>query len=83
MAAEERPTLCGDVNYARLVNPHIRNIVLMFEQRESSALIKGPPVPYQQESPPKRQNILEFDCRGLEFTEYKPEVGDSIPPRDA
>jgi hypothetical protein len=47
----------------------------MFEQRESSATIKAAPVPYQQASPPKREKILEFDCRGLEFTEYKPEVG--------
>lgn len=51
---------------------------LMFEQRESSATIKAAPVSYQQASPPKRQKILEFDCRGLEFTEYKPEVGDSF-----
>jgi hypothetical protein len=47
----------------------------MLKQRESSATIKAAPVSYQQASPPKRQKILEFDCRGLEFTEYKPEVG--------
>ncbi|KAH0541999.1 hypothetical protein FGG08_003548 [Glutinoglossum americanum] len=40
-------------------------------QRESSATIKPAPVPYKQASPPKRQNIIEFDCRGLEFTEFK------------
>jgi hypothetical protein len=53
---------------------------LMFEQRESSASIKASPVPYYQVSPPKRQKILEFDCRGLEFTEFKPEVRDSSSP---
>jgi hypothetical protein len=46
----------------------------MVKQRESSATIKAAPVPYKQASPPNRQKILEFDCRGLEFTEYKPEV---------
>lgn len=43
-------------------------------QRESSASIKAAPVPYEQSEPAKPKNILEFDCRGLEFTEFKPEV---------
>ena len=46
-------------------------------QRESSATIKAAPLAYEQASPPKRQKILEFDCRGLEFTEFKPEVCES------
>lgn len=46
-------------------------------QRESSATIKSPPIAYTQASPPTRQKILEFDCRGLEFTEFKPEVRSS------
>lgn len=29
---------------------------------------------YEQGEPPKSQKILEFDCRGLEFTEFKAEV---------
>jgi hypothetical protein len=44
------------------------------EKRESSATIKAAPIAYQQASPPKRQKMLEFDCRGLEFIEYRPEV---------
>ncbi|KAI9679530.1 MAG: hypothetical protein M1817_005552 [Caeruleum heppii] len=40
-------------------------------KRESSAVIKGSPNPYKQTSPPTKQKILEFDCRGLEFTEFK------------
>lgn len=43
-------------------------------QRESTATIKAPPTPYQHASPPKRQKIVEFDCRGLEFTEFKADV---------
>ena len=43
-------------------------------QRESSATILTPPTPYQQASPPTRQKIIDFDCRGLEFVEFKPEV---------
>ncbi|MCJ1341573.1 hypothetical protein MMC09_006869 [Bachmanniomyces sp. S44760] len=40
-------------------------------KRESTATIKAPPSAYLHSSPPKRQNIVEFDCRGLEFTEFK------------
>ncbi len=43
-------------------------------KRESSATIKAAPTPYQQTEPAKAQKILEFDCRGLEFTEFIPEV---------
>ncbi|KAG7285153.1 hypothetical protein NEMBOFW57_009774 [Staphylotrichum longicolle] len=42
-------------------------------KRESSATIKAAPTPYPQSEPPKAQKILEFDCRGLEFTEFIPE----------
>jgi hypothetical protein len=44
-------------------------------QRESSASIQAAPISYERSEPPKAQKILEFDCRGLEFTEFKPEVG--------
>lgn len=43
-------------------------------QREHSANIKEAPKPYEQGEPPKAQKIIEFDCRGLEFVEFKPEV---------
>ncbi|KXJ97384.1 hypothetical protein Micbo1qcDRAFT_7434 [Microdochium bolleyi] len=42
-------------------------------KRESSASIKLGPKPYEQAEPAKQQSILEFDCRGLEFTEFSPE----------
>ncbi|KAH7320983.1 hypothetical protein B0I35DRAFT_428287 [Stachybotrys elegans] len=42
-------------------------------KRESSASIKAGPVAYEHSDPPKKQKILEFDCRGLEFVEFKPE----------
>ncbi|KAI9789962.1 MAG: hypothetical protein M1833_002129 [Piccolia ochrophora] len=45
-----------------------------FCKRESSALIKGDPAPYIESSPPQRQRLLEIDCRGLEFIEFKPLV---------
>lgn len=48
-------------------------------KRESSATIKAAPTPYQQTEPAKKQKILEFDCRGLEFTEFLPEVCASHP----
>jgi hypothetical protein len=40
-------------------------------KRESSATIKEAPKAYAFTSPAKTVNILEFDCRGLEFTEFK------------
>lgn len=45
-----------------------------FEQRESSATIMAAPIAYQQSSPPKAQKVIDFDCRGLEFIDFKPEV---------
>ncbi|GFP58331.1 hypothetical protein ACSS6W_005537 [Trichoderma asperelloides] len=42
-------------------------------KRESSASIKAAPVAYEQGEPPKAQKLFEFDCRGLEFVEFKPE----------
>lgn len=42
-------------------------------KREHSASIKAAPTIYERSDPPKTVNILEFDCRGLEFTEFKPE----------
>ncbi|MCJ1413995.1 hypothetical protein MMC32_000320 [Xylographa parallela] len=40
-------------------------------KRESTATIRAPASSYKHASPPKIQNIVEFDCRGLEFVEFK------------
>ncbi|KAL8689127.1 MAG: hypothetical protein Q9224_004715 [Gallowayella concinna] len=40
-------------------------------KRESTASIKEAPKAYTQASPPTRQTIITFDCRGLEFTEFQ------------
>ncbi|EAA34198.1 DUF866-domain-containing protein [Neurospora crassa] len=42
-------------------------------KRESSASIKAAPTAYEQTEPAKKQKLLEFDCRGLEFVEFQPE----------
>ncbi|KAI0136970.1 DUF866 domain protein [Xylariales sp. AK1849] len=42
-------------------------------KRESTATIKTTPKAYEQGDAAKEQSILEFDCRGLEFTEFHPE----------
>ncbi|KAL8299981.1 hypothetical protein RB593_009704 [Gaeumannomyces tritici] len=42
-------------------------------KRESSASIKAAPTAYEASEPAKARKILEFDCRGLEFTEFQPE----------
>lgn len=48
-------------------------------KRESSATIKTAPSVYELSEPAKPKNILEFDCRGLEFTDFKPDVCISFP----
>ncbi|KAF2239917.1 DUF866-domain-containing protein [Viridothelium virens] len=40
-------------------------------KREHSASIINAPFSYEQQSPPKKKNIIELDCRGLEFVEFK------------
>ncbi|KAL8731159.1 MAG: hypothetical protein Q9166_003566 [cf. Caloplaca sp. 2 TL-2023] len=40
-------------------------------KRESTASIKDAPKTYTHASPPINQTIIEFDCRGLEFTEFQ------------
>lgn len=47
-------------------------------KRESSASIKAAPTAYEQTEPAKKQNLLEFDCRGLEFVEFQSEVSPYI-----
>ncbi|KAK7902739.1 hypothetical protein LTR67_002385 [Exophiala xenobiotica] len=47
--------------------------LLMVPQRESSATIKAAPAKYEQTSPAKAKNLIEIDCRGLEFTDFRPD----------
>ncbi|KAH6885798.1 hypothetical protein B0T10DRAFT_491645 [Thelonectria olida] len=42
-------------------------------KRESSASFKSSPTAYEQTEPAKSQKIIEFDCRGLELMDFKPE----------
>ena len=56
------------------IENHAMDMFNQFEQRESSATIMAAPISYQQASPPTTQKVIDFDCRGLEFTEFKPEV---------
>ncbi|KAH0289202.1 DUF866-domain-containing protein [Aureobasidium namibiae CBS 147.97] len=42
-------------------------------KREHSASIKEAPKAYTHSDTPKAQKIIEFDCRGLEFVEFKPD----------
>lgn len=48
-------------------------------KRESSASIIAAPTAYEQTEPAKKQKIIQFDCRGLEFVEFNPEVGSLCP----
>ncbi|THW60353.1 DUF866-domain-containing protein [Aureobasidium pullulans] len=42
-------------------------------KREHSATIKEAPKAYAHNDTPKSQKIIEIDCRGLEFVEFKPD----------
>lgn len=82
MEAEARPTSFSDARTARYAwdtqHRGLGNFIKgspVLEQRESSATIKAAPIAYEQAEPAKPKNILEFDCRGLEFVDFKPDVG--------
>ncbi|KAI1173017.1 hypothetical protein F4777DRAFT_559619 [Nemania sp. FL0916] len=42
-------------------------------KRESSCSFKTSPKAYEHSEPPKQQTVVEFDCRGLEFTSFLPD----------
>ncbi|KAI9667873.1 MAG: hypothetical protein M1821_000692 [Bathelium mastoideum] len=73
--AEAKPTSSGAAKIARSVLYFpIASIYLVYSkirQREHSASIVNPPATYEQESPAKKKNIIQLDCRGLEFVEFK------------
>ena len=80
LVAVERPTLSGSVRIARFELSHPQSkrqslTFLVLFQRESNATIKAAPTVYEQKSPAKPKNLIEIDCRGLEFTDFKPDVG--------
>lgn len=66
----------GGVSRARSVDfgEYDKIAVLNIRQRESTASIKNTPQIYSQTSPPRAQAIIEIDCRGLEFVEFKSDV---------
>lgn len=76
--AEEKQILYGDASPARSENSNMGYLSMctypFIVKRESTATIKNSPNPYVWNSPPTRQVVLEFDCRGLEFTEFKADV---------
>lgn len=47
-------------------------------QKTHSASITAGPHTYEAQEKKKGQKIIEMDCRGLEFTEFKPDVSTSI-----
>ena len=72
-----KPTLSGAARTARQVTLSLVHLGHDFDnlrQRESSATIQAAPTAYELTEPAKPQPILVFDCRGLEFTEFIPEV---------
>lgn len=62
------------VPYPSICHSNMLNLCVFAAQRESSATIKAAPQKYEQNSPAKAKNIIEIDCRGLEFTDFKPDV---------
>ncbi len=62
-------------------DPLLKSSISDLSKRESTAIIMNPPKTYIHTSPPKRQNIVQFDCRGLEFIEFKSDVCFRQPTR--
>ena len=52
--------------------------LLTCRQRESTAMIQGPPSAYAQGSPPAPGNIIKIDCRGLEVVDFKADVSENV-----
>jgi hypothetical protein len=74
--AVERPTLCGSASFVRFVAVNFSHVLLLSDliQKTHSASIIAGPNAYAAEDKRKGQKIIEIDCRGLEFTEFKPDV---------
>jgi hypothetical protein len=73
VAARAKQISSGDAKIALLVF-HLtvyKQWMLTTTQREHSANVKEAPKSYNQQSPAKAANIIEFDCRGLEFVEFR------------
>jgi hypothetical protein len=47
-------------------------------KRESSATIKAAPAIYPAQEPAKAKNVIDIDCRGCEFVEFKGDVSSSF-----
>lgn len=82
-AVEVRQTSFGGARAAKSVDAPIPCtymrctyvfLMLTTRKREATASIKEAAKVYEQSSPPKASNIIEMDCRGLEFVEFKPDV---------
>ncbi|MCJ1258108.1 hypothetical protein MMC24_005938 [Lignoscripta atroalba] len=67
-----RPLIEGNRNPTKYLVAEAKPVLYgSVNPRESSATIKAPANAYTHASPPRRQKVVEFDCRGLEFTEFK------------
>lgn len=75
--AVEKPTLCGSASFVRFVAvdfpPCPVNESDFLQKTHSASIIAGPNA-YGADDKRKGQKIIEIDCRGLEFTEFKPDV---------
>lgn len=79
-AVEARQTSCGAARTARfpllLLLPGRQSAPAnKARQRESSAVIKAGPHAYKLAELPqaRQQKVLEFECRGCEFVEFRPD----------
>lgn len=46
-------------------------------QKTHSASIMAAPNAYEPQDKRKGQKVIDLDCRGLEFTEFKPDVSNA------
>lgn len=46
----------------------------LINQKTNSASVTAGPNTYEADEKRKGQKVLDFDCRGLELTEFKPDV---------
>ncbi|EDP55055.1 DUF866 domain protein [Aspergillus fumigatus A1163] len=78
-----RPTLCGNASFARAISSVLvvgstrpfyetQGDNEMGDKTHSASIVNGPHA-YEGDEKGKGSKVIEIDCRGLEFTEFKPD----------
>ncbi|GMF67862.1 unnamed protein product [Aspergillus oryzae] len=78
LEAAERRTLSGNASFAKSVRSFPTRLALpaanKCDQKTHSASIVAGPNVYEADEKRKGRKVIDIDCRGLEFTDFKADV---------